>query len=155
MRQHLGLPHQPKQGRLDLRRNGPTRHERPVGDITLPARLNGIALNDALTEACPAQLATCYSAATVQANIDLDDAGDTILWSVDVELAAGSNVNVLKIVVYHEDDFGNVTLIPLTKKNVCKNLTQTDCGAAVIVQEGGFQILRVSFQTAGNGKGRF
>jgi hypothetical protein len=123
--------------------------------ITLPARLNGIALNDALTEACPAQLATCYSTATVQANIDLDDAGDTILWSVDVELAAGSNVNLLKIVVYHEDDLGNVTLIPLTKKNVCKNLTQTDCGTAVIVQEGGLQILRVTFQTAGNGKGRF
>ena len=155
MRQHLGLPHQPIQGRLDLRRDGPRDTNGQSATITLPARLSGIALNDALTEACPAQLATCYSAATVQANIDLDDAGDTILWSVDVELAAGSNVNVLKIVVYHEDDLGNVTLIPLTKKNVCKNLTQTDCGTAVIVQEGGLQILRVTFQTAGNGKGRF
>ena len=52
-----------------------------------------------------------------------------------MEIAAGSNVNVLKIVVYHEDDLGNVTLIPLTKKNVCKNLTQIDCGTAVMVQK--------------------
>jgi hypothetical protein len=123
--------------------------------ITLPAHANGIALNDALAGACPAQLTTCYSNATVEANIDLDTTGDTILWVVDVELAAGSNVNVLKIVVYHEDDDGNVTLIPLTKKNACKTVTQTNCGAAEIVQEGGLQILRVSFQTAGNGKGRF
>ena len=123
--------------------------------ITLPARLSGIALNDALAEACPAQLSTCYSNATVQANIDLDTAGDTILWVVDVKLAAGANVNVLKIVVYHEDDLGNVTLIPLTKKNACKTAGQTGCGAAEIVQEGGLQILRVRFQTAGNGKGRF
>ncbi len=123
--------------------------------ITLPARLSAIGLNDALAQACPPQLATCYSNAAVEANIDADATGDTIAWVVDVKLAPGANVNVQKVVVYHEDDAGAVTLIPLTKKNVCKTATQTNCGVAEIIAVDGTDILRVSFQTAGNGKGRF
>ena len=59
-------------------------------------------------------------------------------------LAAGTNVNVPKVVVYHEDDDGNVTLIPLTKKNACKTATQTDCGVAEIVASTAIQVLRVT-----------
>ncbi len=66
----------------------------------------------------------------------------------------GTNVNVLKVVVYHEDDAGNVTLIPLTKKNACRSGTQADCGVAQIIQIDGVDVLRVTFQTAGNGKAR-
>lgn len=121
--------------------------------ITLPAHLNAISLNDALGEACPAQLGTCYSNAAVEANIEGDAASDTVRWILDVELAAGTNVNLTKIVVYHEGDTpADVTLIPLTKKNACKTATQKDCGAAEIVEEGGIQILRVTIQTPGNGK---
>ena len=123
--------------------------------ITLPSNLSAIGLNDAVTQACPAQLATCYSNAAVEANIAGDTSADTIAWVVDVKLAAGTNVNVLKIVVYHEDDAGNVTLIALTKKDACKTASQKDCGAAQVIQVGGVSILRVTFQTAGNGKARW
>jgi hypothetical protein len=123
--------------------------------ITLPSHLSAIGLNDAVAQACPPQLATCYSNAAVEANIDGDTSGDTIAWVVDVKLAAGTSVNVLKIVVYHEDDAGTVTLIELTKKNACKTATQTNCGAAQIIQVAGVDILRVTFQTAGNGKARW
>ena len=65
-------------------------------------------------------------------------------------------MNVLKVVVYHESDPVNgvvtETLIPLTKKNACKSITQKNCGSAEIVVENGITILRVTFQTAGNGK---
>ena len=122
--------------------------------ITLPSNLSAIGLNDAVPQDCPGQLATCYSNAAVQADITGDAAGDTIAWVVDVKLAAGTNVNVLKVVVYHEDDSGHVTLIPLTKKDACKTATQTNCGAAQIVVIDGVTILRVTFQTAGNGKAR-
>ena len=122
--------------------------------ITLPSHLSAIGLNDAVAQACPAQLATCYSNAAVEANIVGDTTGDTIAWVVDVKLAAGTNVNVFKVVVYHEDDSGNITLIPLTKKDACKTATQANCGAAQILVIDGVTVLRVSFQTAGNGKGR-
>jgi hypothetical protein len=123
--------------------------------ITLPSNLSAIGLNDAVAQDCPAQLATCYSNAAVEANIVGDTSSDTIAWVVDVKLAAGTNVNVLKIVVYHEDDAGTVTLIALTKKNACKTASQTNCGAAQIIQVDGVDILRVIFQTAGNGKARW
>jgi hypothetical protein len=122
--------------------------------ITLPARLSAIGLNDNLAQACPAALATCYGNAAVEAQIDADTTSDTIAWVIDVKLAPGANVNVLKVVVYHEDDAGNVTLIPLTKKDACKTATQTNCGAAQIIDVEGTSILRVTFQTAGNGKAR-
>ena len=61
-------------------------------------------------------------------------------------------MNVLKVVVYHEDDLGGVTLIPLTKKNACKTANQTDCGVAEIVVIDGIEVLRVTIQTPGNGK---
>lgn len=120
--------------------------------ITLPAHLSAIALNDALAQACPALLATCYSNAAVEANIEGDAPSDTLTWVLDVKLAAGTNVNVYKVVVYHEDDAGAVTLIPLTKKNACKSAGQTNCGVAEIVEIDGIQVLRVTIQTAGNGK---
>lgn len=120
--------------------------------ITLPAHLSAIGLNDALAQACPALLVTCYSNAAVEANIEGDSSGDTLTWILDLKLAAGTNVNVLKVVVYHEDDLGDVTLIPLTKKNACKTANQTDCGVAEIVVIDGFEVLRVTIQTAGNGK---
>ena len=84
--------------------------------ITLPSHLSAIGLNDAVAQACPAQLATCYGNAAVEASIVGDTSADTIAWVVDVKLAAGTNVNVYKVVVYHEDDAGTVTLIPLTKR---------------------------------------
>jgi hypothetical protein len=120
--------------------------------ITLPAHLSTIGLNDALDEDCPAQLATCYSNAAVEANIEGDGSGDTITWILDLALAPGTNVNVYKVVVYHEDDDENVTLIPLTKKNACKTVSQTDCGVAEIVVIDGVDVLRVTVQTPGNGK---
>ena len=120
--------------------------------ITLPAHLSAIALNDALAQACPALLATCYSNAAVEANIEGDSSGDTLTWILDLALAPGTNVNVYKVVVYHEDDDGDVTLIPLTKKNACKTVNQTDCGVAQIVVIDGIEVLRVTIQTAGNGK---
>jgi hypothetical protein len=120
--------------------------------ITLPAHLSAIGLNDALAEDCPAQLATCYSNAGVEANIEADTANDTIVWVLDVALAPGTNVNVFKVVVYHEDDDGNVTLIELTRKNGCKSATQTDCGVAQIIEIDGVDVLRVTIQTPGNGK---
>ena len=123
--------------------------------IALPAHLSAIALNDALAQACPAQLDSCYSNAAVQADIQGDSTNDTLTWVLDLELAPGTNVNVLKVVVYHEDDEGSVTLIPFTKKNACKSASQVDCGAAQIVQVGGVDILRVTIQTAGNGKVRW
>ena len=123
--------------------------------IALPAHLSGVALNDALAQACPAQLVSCYSNAAVEADIQDDSTNDTLTWVLDLELAPGANVNVLKVVVYHEDDAGNVTLIPLTKKNACKSTTQVDCGVAQIIQIDGVDILRVTIQTAGNGKVRW
>ena len=123
--------------------------------ITLPAGRNAIALNDALAQTCPVELATCYSHAAVEANIEGDSTSDTVIWILDVKLAAGTNVNVLKVVVYHEDDLGEVTLIPLTNKNACKTETQKDCGVAEIIVVDGVEILRVTFQTAGNGKARW
>ncbi|MEA2578548.1 MAG: hypothetical protein QOD78_2136 [Chloroflexota bacterium] len=122
--------------------------------ITLPAHLSAVGLTDNLAQACPAALATCYGNAAVEAKIDADTSLDTIAWVIDVKLAPGTNVNVYKVVVYHEDDAGNVTLIPLTKKDGCKSATQTNCGVAQIVDVNGTSILRVSFQTAGNGKAR-
>jgi hypothetical protein len=122
--------------------------------ITLPSSLSAIGLNDAVAQTCPAQLATCYSNAAVEANIVGDTTNDTIAWVLDVKLAAGTNVNVYKVVVYHEDDAGIITLIPLTKKDACKTATQTNCGVAQILVIDGVTVLRVSFQTAGNGKGR-
>ena len=122
--------------------------------ITLPSRLSAIGLSDNVTQACPAVLGTCYGNAAVEAKIDADTTSDTIAWVIDVKLAPGSNVNVLKVVVYHEDDAGTVTLIALTKKNACKTATQTNCGVAQIVDVDGTSILRVTFQTAGNGKAR-
>lgn len=123
--------------------------------IVLPQNLSAIALNDALSQACPAQLDTCYSNATVEANIEADSASDTLTWVLDLKLAPGANVNVYKVVVYHEDDSGDITLIPLTKKNACKTAAQTNCGVAEIVEIDGFQVLRVTIQTAGNGKVRW
>jgi hypothetical protein len=120
--------------------------------ITLPAHLSAIGLNDALAEGCPAELASCYGNAGVEADIVGDAANDTIVWVLDVVLAPGTNVNVYKVVVYHEDDDGNVTLIELTRKNGCKSATQTDCGFAQIVDVDGADVLRVTIQTAGNGK---
>lgn len=120
--------------------------------VTLPASLTTISLNDNVAQACPAQLDTCYSAAAVEALIEGDAASDTVKWILEVVLPAGTNVNLTKIVVYHEDDFGGVTLIPLTKKNACKTETQTDCGAAELVVIDGIQVLRVTIQTPGNGK---
>ncbi len=120
--------------------------------ITLPARLSAISLNDALAQACPPQLATCYSNAAVEASIQDDSTGDTLTWVLDLRLAPRANVNVLKVVVYHEDDFGNVTLIPLTRKNVCRTASQTDCGVAEILVIDGTEVLRVTIQTPGNGK---
>lgn len=120
--------------------------------ITLPTRLSAISLNDALSQACPALLATCYSNAAVEANIEGDATSDTLTWVLDLKLAPGANVNVLKVVVYHEDDLGGVTLIPLTKKNACKTANQTDCGVAEIVVIDGTEVLRVTIQTPGNGK---
>lgn len=122
--------------------------------ITLPAGRDTITINDAVEQACPAALETCYGPAAVLADITNDQTGDTVTWVIEVELAAGQNVNVLKVVVYHEDDAGDVTLIPLTRKNACKTASQTDCGAAEIVTVDGVTILRVTFQTAGNGKAR-
>jgi hypothetical protein len=122
--------------------------------ITMPAHLSTISLTDNLAQTCPAALGTCFGSAAVQANIENDSASDTIAWAIDVELAAGTNVNVFKVVVYHEDDAGTITLIPLTRKNGCKSTTQIDCGAAQVVDVGGRSILRVIFQTAGNGKAR-
>ena len=143
----------PAQARLDVPRDRPgqPRTVSPRASL-LPLHLSAIGLNDAVAEACPAQLATCYSNAAVEANIEGDTTGDTIKWVLDVRLAAGTNVNVYKVVVYHEDDEGVVTLIPLTKKNACKTATQKDCGVAEIVVIDGIQILRVTIQTAGNGK---
>ena len=123
--------------------------------ITLPAHLSTIALNDALAQACPSQLATCYSNAAVEASIQDDAANDTLTWVLDLKLAPGANVNVLKVVVYHEDDAGAVTLIALTKKNVCRSATQTNCGIAEIVEIDGVEVLRVTIQTPGNGKVRW
>jgi hypothetical protein len=121
--------------------------------ITLPAHLSAVALNDALAQACPAQLDTCYSNAAVEANIEGDAASDTVKWILEVELPAGTNVNVTKIVVYHEGDSPtDVTLIPLTKKNNCRTETQKDCGVAEIVVIDGIEVLRVTIQTPGNGK---
>jgi hypothetical protein len=122
--------------------------------ITLPASLSAIGLSDNVTQACPAALGTCYGNAAVEAKIDGDTTSDTIVWVIDVKLAPGTNVNVFKVVVYHEDDAGTVTLIPLTKKDACKTATQKDCGAAQIINIDGTSILRVTFQTAGNGKAR-
>jgi hypothetical protein len=123
--------------------------------ITLPAHLSTIGLNDALAQACPALLATCFSNAAVDANIEADATSDTLTWVLDLRLASGVKVNVDKVVVYHEDDAGTVTLIPLTKKNVCKSAGQTNCGAAVILEIDGIRVLRVTIQTAGNGKVRW
>ena len=123
--------------------------------VTLPASLTTIALNDNIAQVCPAQLDTCYSNATVEANIEADSASDTLTWVLDLKLAPGANVNVYKVVVYHEDDSGDITLIPLTKKNACKTAAQTNCGVAEIVEIDGFQVLRVTIQTAGNGKVRW
>lgn len=123
--------------------------------IALPAHLSSIALNDAVAQACPAQLDSCYSSAAVEADIANDATSDTLTWVLDLELASSANVNVLKVVVYHEDDEGNVTLIPLTKKNACKSAGQVDCGAAKILEVDGVRILRVTIQTAGNGKVRW
>jgi hypothetical protein len=121
--------------------------------ITLPAHLSAVALNDALAQACPALLDTWYSNAAVEANIEGDAASDTVKWILEVELPAGTNVNVTKIVVYHEGDSpADVTLIPLTKKNNCKTETQKDCGVAEIVVIDGIEVLRVTIQTPGNGK---
>jgi hypothetical protein len=123
--------------------------------ITLPRDLSTIGLNDALDENCPPQLATCFSNAAVEANIEADATTDTLTWVLDLRLAAGVKVNVDKVVVYHEDDAGTVTLIPLTKKNVCKSASQTNCGAAEILEIDGIRVLRVTIQTAGNGKVRW
>lgn len=124
--------------------------------VTLPAHLSSLALNDALGGACPVQLDTCYSHAAVEANIVDDASSDTVKWILDVLLPAGSNVNLAKIVVYHEGDSpADVTLIPLTKKNACKTDTQKDCGAAEIVVIDGVEVLRVTIQTPGNGKVRW
>ena len=122
--------------------------------VTLPASLTTITLNDNVAETCPAQLDTCYSNAAVEALIDDDEASDTVKWILDVVLPAGTNVNLTKIVVYHEDDAptNDVTLIPLTKKNACKTDIQKDCGVAEIVVIDGIQVLRVTIQTPGNGK---
>ena len=120
--------------------------------VTLPASLTTIALNDNIAQVCPAQLDTCYSNAAVEALIEDDEPSDTVKWILDVALPAGTNVNLTKIVVYHEDDDGNVTLIPLTKKNACKTASQTDCGVAEIVVIDGVEVLRVTIQTPGNGK---
>lgn len=120
--------------------------------ITLPAHLSAVGLNDALAQACPALLATCYSIAAVEANIEGDATSDTLTWVLDLKLAPGTNVNVYKVVVYHEDDLGGVTLIPLTKRNACKTASQADCGVAEIVVIDGIEVLRVTIQTSGNGK---
>jgi uncharacterized repeat protein (TIGR01451 family) len=120
--------------------------------VLLPLHLSAIGLNDAVDEACPIQLATCFSNAAVVATIVGDATGDTIKWILDVELAAGTNVNLTKVVVYHENDEGVPNLIELTKKNACKTITQKDCGVAEIVVIDGIQILRVTIQTEGNGK---
>lgn len=120
--------------------------------ITLPSRLSAISLNDALAQACPALLSTCYSNAAVEANIDGDATSDTLTWILDLRLAAGAKVNPDKVVVYHEDDAGVATLIPLTKKDACKSAGQTNCGVAQIVEIDGIQVLRVTVQTGGNGK---
>jgi hypothetical protein len=128
--------------------------------IGLPANVSAISLNDNVGQQCPAALVTCYGPTAVEADITGDSTSDTIKWVIDVELATGTNVNVYKVVVYHESDpaagqtVGDITLIPLTKKNACKNDTQTNCGFAEIVVEDGITILRVTFQTAGNGKAR-
>jgi hypothetical protein len=120
--------------------------------VLLPAHLSTIGLNDAVTEACPAQLATCFSNAGVVANIEGDATGDTIKWILDVRLAAGTNVNVYKVVVQHVNDEGVSNLIELTKKNPCKNATQKNCGVAELIDIDGITILRVTIQTEGNGK---
>jgi uncharacterized repeat protein (TIGR01451 family) len=120
--------------------------------VLLPAHLSTIGLNDAVTEACPAQLATCYSNAAVVANIEGDETGDTIKWILDVRLPAGTNVNVYKVVVYHEADGVPANLIELTKKNGCKSDTQKNCGVAELIEADGVLILRVTIQTGGNGK---
>jgi hypothetical protein len=122
--------------------------------IVMPSHLQAIGLTDNIAQACPAALGTCYGSAAVEANVEGDDASDTIVWVIDVELAPGASVNVLKVVVYHEDDLGNQTLIALTKKNACKTDSQTNCGVAQIVDIDGTSVLRVTFQTAGNGKAR-
>ena len=123
--------------------------------VTLPAHLSAIGLNDAVSQACPVLLTTCYSNAAVEANVEADSTSDTLVWVLDLRLAAGAKVNTEKVVVYHEDDAGAVTLIALTKKNVCKSASQTNCGIAEIVEIDGVQILRVTIQTPGNGKVRW
>ena len=120
--------------------------------VLLPVHLSAIGLNDAVAEACPAQLATCYSNAAVVANIEGDATGDTIKWILDVRLPAGSNVNVYKVVVQHVNDEGVSNLIELTKKNGCKTDTQKNCGVAELLVIDGITILRVTIQTEGNGK---
>ena len=123
--------------------------------VTLPAHLSAIVLNDAVAQACPALLATCFSNAAVEANIEADSTSDSLIWVLDLRLAAGAKLNTDKVVVYHEDDAGTVTLIPLTKKNACKSTGQTNCGVAALVEIDGTQVLRVTIQTAGNGKVRW
>lgn len=122
--------------------------------ITLPARLSAIGLTDNFAQACPLALGSCYGPAAVEASIQGDLASDAIAWVIDVKLAPGTNVSVYKVVVYHENDAGAVTLIELTRKNGCKSASQTNCGVAEVIDAGGTTILRVTFQTAGNGKAR-
>ena len=64
--------------------------------VLLPLHLSAIGLNDAVAEACPVQLATCYSNAAVVADIVGDATGDTIKWILDVRLPAGTNVNLTR-----------------------------------------------------------
>lgn len=122
--------------------------------ITLPDGRNTITLNDAVDQACPTALGTCYGPAAVLADITDDQPGDTILWVIEVELGPGQNVNVFKVVVYHQNDQFVESTIELTRKNACKTTTQTGCGAAQIIVRDGTSILQVTFQTAGNGKAR-
>ncbi len=121
--------------------------------VTLPGNLTTISLDDNVADVCPAQLDTCYSNAAVEADITGDEPGQTVKWILEVVLPAGTNVNLTRIVVYHQgDDPTDVTLIPLTKKNACKTDIQKDCGAAEIDVIDGVEILRVTIQTPGNGK---
>jgi hypothetical protein len=120
--------------------------------VVLPSRLTTITLSEgASIVACPAVSGLDCIGDAVFADIAGDATSDVVTWTLKYDIA-GLSINTNKLVVYHYNDQTN-TLVPadgiaLTKKDACKNATQTGCGSASVTGT----TLTIVVQTSGNGK---